>query len=78
MVKTEDLKRINMLRDFPGHLLEIIAREANLTIFGTGTRLATIHEKLDTFYMLFQFHLKYAFQLEIILLSPDLLISACL
>jgi len=52
MVKIEDLKRINMLRDFPGHLLEIIAREANLTIYGTGTRLATIHKKLDTFYML--------------------------
>jgi len=52
MVKIEDLKRINMLRDFPGHLLEIIAREANLTIFGTGTRLATNYEKLDTFYML--------------------------
>lgn len=41
-----------MLKDFPGHLLEIIAREANLTVFGTGTQLATIHEKLDTFYML--------------------------
>lgn len=52
MVKIEDLKRINMLRDFPEHLLEIIAREANLTIYGTGTRLATIHKKLDTFYML--------------------------
>jgi CRP/FNR family transcriptional regulator, cyclic AMP receptor protein len=52
MVKIEDLKRINMLKDFPEHLLEIIAKEANLTIFGTGTRLATVHKKIDTFYML--------------------------
>lgn len=52
MVKIEDLKRINMLRDFPRHLLEIIAGEANLTIFGAGAQLATNHEKLDTFYML--------------------------
>ena len=52
MVKTEDLKRINMLRDFPEHLLKIIAGEANLTIFGTGTQLATFHKKIDSFYML--------------------------
>jgi CRP-like cAMP-binding protein len=52
MVSIEDLKRINMLRDFPEHLLEILAKEANLTIFGTGTQLATVHKKLDTFYML--------------------------
>ncbi len=52
MVKVEDLKRINMLRDFPEHLLEIIAGEASLTIFGTGAQLATFHKKTDSFYML--------------------------
>jgi signal-transduction protein with cAMP-binding, CBS, and nucleotidyltransferase domain len=52
MVSIEDLKRINMLRDFPPHLLEVIAKEADLTIFGTGTRLATINEKMNAFYML--------------------------
>jgi signal-transduction protein with cAMP-binding, CBS, and nucleotidyltransferase domain len=52
MVKIEDLKRISLFNDVPVHLLEIIAREAQLSIFGTDTRLATINEQLDTFYML--------------------------
>ena len=52
MVKIEDLKRINMLREFPDHLLEIIAREAQLNIYGTNTQLMTTHEKVDTFFML--------------------------
>ncbi len=52
MVKIEDLKLIDMLKDLPIHLLEILSREAGLSIFGTGTRLITINEKTDTFYML--------------------------
>lgn len=52
MVKIEDLKRINLLKDFPDHLLEIIANEAQLSIFGTGTQLIAPNEEVDTFYML--------------------------
>ncbi|OGR22288.1 MAG: Crp/Fnr family transcriptional regulator [Desulfobacterales bacterium RIFOXYA12_FULL_46_15] len=52
MVKIEDLKRINLLRDIPDHLLEIISREAQLNIYGKDTQLMTIHEKVDTFFML--------------------------
>lgn len=52
MVKMEDLKRINLLKHVPGHLLEIISREANLKIFGTDTQLITINQRVDTFYML--------------------------
>lgn len=52
MVKIEDLKRINLLRDIPDHLLEILAKEAQLNIYGTDTQLMTIHEKVDTFFML--------------------------
>ena len=52
MVKIEDLKRINMLREFPDHLLEIIGNEAQLSIFGTGTQLITVGRPVDTFYML--------------------------
>jgi len=52
MVKIEDLNRINLLKDFPDHLLEIIAREAQLSIFGTDTQLTSVNEKADTFYML--------------------------
>lgn len=52
MVKIEDLKRINLLKDVPVHLLEILAQEAQLNIYGTGTRLMTVNEKNDTFYML--------------------------
>ena len=52
MVKIEDLKRINLLKDVPGHLLEIIAREAQLSIFGIDTKLITLNEDVDTFFML--------------------------
>ncbi|MBU8848014.1 MAG: cyclic nucleotide-binding domain-containing protein, partial [Desulfobacterales bacterium] len=52
MVKIEDLKRINLLKDFPDHLFEIIANEAQLSIFGTDTQLISVNEKVDTFYML--------------------------
>ncbi|RLC25322.1 MAG: cyclic nucleotide-binding domain-containing protein [Deltaproteobacteria bacterium] len=52
MVKIEDLKRINLLKDFPEHLLEIIANEAQLSIFGTGTQLMTFNEPVNTFFML--------------------------
>lgn len=52
MVKIEDLKRINLLKDFPDHLFEILAREAQLSIFGTDTQLISVNENMDTFYML--------------------------
>jgi len=52
MVKIEDLKRIILLKDVPEHLLEIIANEAQLSIFGINTQLITVKEKVDMFYML--------------------------
>ncbi|MBT7261705.1 MAG: cyclic nucleotide-binding domain-containing protein [Desulfobacula sp.] len=52
MVKIEDLKRINLLKNFPDHLLEIIANEAQLSIFGTDTHLIAAKEPVATFYML--------------------------
>ncbi len=52
MVKIEDLRRISMFKNSPDHLLEIISKEAKLSIFNTDTQLITIHEKVDTFYML--------------------------
>lgn len=52
MIKISDLKRINFMKDVPEHLLAIIADEAQLSIFGTGTQLITDSEKADTFYML--------------------------
>ena len=52
MVKIEDLKRINLLKDFPDHLLQIITNEAQLSIFGTDTQLIAIKEPVTTFYML--------------------------
>lgn len=52
MVKIEDLKRINLLKDLPDHLLEIIANEAQLSIFATDTQLMTVNEPVNTFFML--------------------------
>ncbi|MBC2705182.1 Crp/Fnr family transcriptional regulator [Desulfobacula sp.] len=52
MVKIEDLKRINLLKDIPDHLLGIIASEAQLSIFGTDIQLISPNEKVGTFYML--------------------------
>ncbi len=52
MVKIEDLRRITLLRDIPEHLLEILAEEAQLSIFGTGIKLLTVDEPVHTFYML--------------------------
>jgi len=52
MVKIEDLKRINLLRNFPDHLFEIIAKEAQLSIFGADTKLIAVNKPIDTFYML--------------------------
>jgi CRP-like cAMP-binding protein len=52
MVKIEDLKRINVLRDVPVHLLEILAKEAQLNIYGVNTQLIAIHERVDNFFML--------------------------
>jgi len=52
MVKIEDLKRINLMKELPGHLLNIIAKEAQLSIFSTGAQLITVNKKIDNFYML--------------------------
>lgn len=52
MVKIEDLKRINMLKRVPDHLLEILSAEAQLNIYGTGTQLFTVGDKVDTFYLM--------------------------
>jgi CRP-like cAMP-binding protein len=52
MVKIEDLKRINMLKSIPTPLLETIGKQAQLSIFGAQTRLFSVGEDLDTFYML--------------------------
>ena len=52
MVKIEDLKRINMLKGVPDHLLDILSQEAQLNIYGTGTQLFTVGERIDTFYMM--------------------------
>lgn len=52
MVTLADLKRINLLKTFPEHLLEILAHEAQLSIFGTDTQLIVDQERIDTFYML--------------------------
>ncbi|MCG8688498.1 MAG: Crp/Fnr family transcriptional regulator [Desulfobacterales bacterium] len=67
MVKIEDLKRINMLNGVPDHLLEIVSREAQLNIYGTGTQLFSVGDKIDTFYLMImgQVALKVA-------LNPDI------
>ena len=52
MVKIEDLKRIDLLKDFPDHLLEIVANEAQLSIFGVDTQLISVNEQVNTFFML--------------------------
>ncbi len=52
MVKIEDLKRINLLKNLPEHLLEIIAREAQVSIFSTGAELITVNKTIENFCML--------------------------
>lgn len=52
MVKIEDLRRIRLFKNSPDHLLEIISKEAQLSVFNTDTQLIKIHEKVDTLYML--------------------------
>lgn len=52
MVKIEDLKRITLLKDVPDHLLQIIAGEAQLSIFGEGTELLSIGDDVTTYFML--------------------------
>ena len=52
MVKIEDLKRIDMFKKVPDHLLDIISQEAQLNIFGTNTQLFTVGDKIDTFYLI--------------------------
>jgi len=52
MVKIEDLKRINMLKKVPDHLLAIIGQEAQLSIYGVNTQLFTVGDPIDTYYML--------------------------
>jgi len=52
MVKIEDLKRISLLKEFPEHLLDILAREAQVSIFGADTQLISVDRPVDQFYML--------------------------
>ena len=52
MVKLEDLKRINLLKNVPDHLLELIAARAQLSIFGADTELISVNEDVNVFYML--------------------------
>jgi len=52
MVKIEDLKRINLMKKLPDHLLDIIAKEAQLSIFSTGAQLITVNKKIENFCML--------------------------
>lgn len=52
MVKIEDLKRIEMFKKVPDHLLEIISQEAQLNIYGTNTQLFTKGDTIDTFYLM--------------------------
>ncbi len=67
MVKIEELKRINVFKDMPEHLLELLASEAQLSIFSTDAVLFRIDEPIDTFYMLLmgQVALKVALTEEI-------------
>lgn len=51
MVKIQDLKHIHMLDHLPDHLLALIGREAQLSIFSTGTCLFRAGDPVDTFYM---------------------------
>ncbi|MFU8768319.1 MAG: Crp/Fnr family transcriptional regulator [Desulfotignum sp.] len=52
MVKIQDLKQISMLEPMPDHLLALIGKQAQLSIFSTGTCLFKTGEAVDTFYML--------------------------
>jgi CRP-like cAMP-binding protein len=52
MVTLTDLKRINFLKEMPDHLLNILAQESQLSIFGTGTQLISDSQDADTFFML--------------------------
>lgn len=52
MVKKEDLQKITLLKNVPGHLIEMIAKEAQLSIYGTGTQLVSYNEAINTFFML--------------------------
>jgi len=74
MVKREDLKRINMLRGVPDHLLDILSQEAQLNIFGSDTQLFTVGEKIDTFYLMImgQVALKVALTPEVDVILDNL------
>lgn len=67
MVKIEDLKRINMLKNVPDHLLEILRQEAQLNIYGINTQLFAAGDKIDTFYLMIMGQV--ALKVE---LSPDI------
>lgn len=74
MVKIEDLKRIDMFRQVPDHLLDIISQEAQLNIFGTDTQLFTVGDRIDTFYLIVmgQVALKVALTEEIDVILDNL------
>jgi len=52
MVSIYDLKRINLFKDMPDHLLEIIAAEAQLSIFSTNAELFKVDEDVTSLYLL--------------------------
>jgi signal-transduction protein with cAMP-binding, CBS, and nucleotidyltransferase domain len=52
MVKIEDIRRINLFRDMPEPLLELVAGQAQLSIYNTGFELTRINERVDRLYML--------------------------
>jgi CRP/FNR family transcriptional regulator, cyclic AMP receptor protein len=50
MVKIENLKCINLLSNLPDEFLEILAKEAHLSIFGESTQLFDVDERVNTFH----------------------------
>ncbi|OQY01034.1 MAG: hypothetical protein B6I26_05380 [Desulfobacteraceae bacterium 4572_130] len=52
MIKIQEFKRINLFKDMPDNLLEIIGAEAQISIFSTKKQLFKENDIVDNFYML--------------------------
>ncbi|MFH1156727.1 MAG: cyclic nucleotide-binding domain-containing protein [Pseudomonadota bacterium] len=52
MVKVDDIKRITLFRDMADDMLELLAAEAQLSIYNTGSKLCRINEQVENLYML--------------------------
>ena len=52
MIKIQEFKRINLFKDMPNNLLEIIGAEAQISIFSTNKQLFKENDIVDNFYML--------------------------